>query len=389
MEHRTLMTATIEAERIFIKVHLQVLGADVAVDAPNAVLRQAPEAFQRVRVRVAIDVYLRGMMDALVFVSHPLQLLVSGSFVCEHSRRGQHMSFNQREDGRLSGVGYHLCDDSPLAFYRTPNSSFAYCAATRPEFLIRVLVAFLSAVEAFVCLYFARQRLIITFQHLADQMEHSPSGLVGNANLTTQLLGRDAATSRGHDVYGVKPELQRGCGILEDSSLHRMLMASAILTSIGRALSIAMMLRNLLAFRTEDTVGIVAFNQPFQTSSIIGKLPLELHERVGAIRRSASDWLVAIRFAHELTVAQGSTAVKGIHTLENTYEYFMHCWGNLISQKNDTRQAWFDKNFPDQSLTPELVDDFRQQTMNAAFAAKNALMIVLKLLAFQVPKLGV
>jgi hypothetical protein len=88
-------------------------------------------------------------------------------------------------------------------------------------------------------------------------------------------------------------------------------------------------------------------------------------------------------------VAARDDAGERFEDLENTYEYFMHFWEDLINQNNHTRQVWFDKNFPGQSLTPERVDDFRQRTMNAAFAARDALMIVLKLLAFQVPKLGV
>ena len=38
VEHRTLLAATIKAEGIFIKVHLQVLPADASIHAAYAVL---------------------------------------------------------------------------------------------------------------------------------------------------------------------------------------------------------------------------------------------------------------------------------------------------------------------------------------------------------------
>jgi hypothetical protein len=137
---------------------------------------------------------------------------------------------------------------------------------------------------------------------------------VGNTNFTTQLLRRNPTASRGHDVDRVEPEFQRSCGILKYSAFHRMLMASAILASVRRALGIAMMFRDHLALGTEHPIWVMALNQIFETGGIVGELPLELHERIGAIRRAASGWIVAIRFAHALTVAQGSTAVKGIRT---------------------------------------------------------------------------
>lgn len=308
------MAASIKSERVFIKIHLQVLVAYVPIDTTNTVFREAPKSFESVGVCVSVNVHLRGMVDALVSITHLRQTFVGSSFVCKYSGCGQDVGLNQWKDSRFGRVGYYLCDDSAFPLYRSPDSGFTNRAATGPELFIRVLVAFFPAVETFVALYLAGQRLAISFEHLSDQMEHAPSGLVRNTNFATQLFCRDSATSRGHDVDGVKPEFQRGRGVLEDSPFHRVLMASAILTSIRRALSIAMVLRNLLALRTEDAVWIMALSKIIETGGVIRELPLKLHERIGAIRRSASGWLVAICFAHESTVAQGSTAVKGIHT---------------------------------------------------------------------------
>ena len=56
--------AAIEPEGIFVEVHLQILRADVVVDATNPVLRQAPEPLNRVRVRIARDIYVRCVVDA-------------------------------------------------------------------------------------------------------------------------------------------------------------------------------------------------------------------------------------------------------------------------------------------------------------------------------------
>jgi hypothetical protein len=47
-------------------------------------------------------------------------------------------------------------------------------------------------------------------QHLADFVEHAPRGLVGNAKLSLQLLGRDAATGLGHQEDSVEPKPKRG-----------------------------------------------------------------------------------------------------------------------------------------------------------------------------------
>ena len=93
---------------------------------------------------------------------------------------------------------------------------------------------------------------------------------------------------------------------------------SAILTSVRWPSSLTMMLRGGVTRRAMNAVWIETVYEPFETRDVIRKLPLKLHDRIGAVRRSASDWIVAIRFAHALKVAHGSTSVKGRHAFAKT-----------------------------------------------------------------------
>jgi hypothetical protein len=72
--------SSIEPESILVQVALQVIPADVVIDAANAVLGQAPKALDRVGVRVARDINLRRVMDSLVLVAHPFERAVGNVF---------------------------------------------------------------------------------------------------------------------------------------------------------------------------------------------------------------------------------------------------------------------------------------------------------------------
>jgi hypothetical protein len=74
--------------------------------------------------------------------------------------------------------------------------------------------------------------------------------------------------------------------------------------------------------------------------------------------------------------------------MENAYEYLVNFWNELTNAQNDTRREWFERNFPGQSLTPEDIDEFREKFLAGAKAARESLVTVLNLLAFQVTRLG-
>lgn len=55
-EHRAPVVPVVVPERVFVEVHLQVLGRHRVVDAADAALQERPEAFDGVRMNVPADV---------------------------------------------------------------------------------------------------------------------------------------------------------------------------------------------------------------------------------------------------------------------------------------------------------------------------------------------
>jgi len=289
--------SAIEAERIFIQVHLQILRGDAVIDAANAVLCGTPEAFNRVRVCIARDIDTLTVMDTLVLIAAPFERVVGDIFVREDDALGQYSLLDMRNERCSLGVRNNFSYNFAAAFNQTEYGRFASAASPRVLPFIPMLVFLQSAIETFVRFNLAGQWPIF-IEHRADLVKDTPCAFVRNAKLPLQLFGADSASRRSHQVHGIKPEFQRRGRILKDCADHRMLMTSTELAAIGRASLGAMMLGYLLAFRAENSVGVEPFNQLLKASCVVWILALELHQRIGGIRSARTERIVAIDLAH-------------------------------------------------------------------------------------------
>jgi hypothetical protein len=296
----------IEAEGVFIQVHLQILCTDVVIDASNPVLRQTPEALDRVRVRIARNVYVRCVVDAAMTVAHPLNRIVDVGFIAEdHTLR--HDSFAQmRKDRPALNVRDDASVNAPALFDSAPDCGLADCAARMRDALVFVFVVFLPAVKGLVGFDLAGELRAIAFiQHRANLVEYAPCALVGNAKFPLQLFRADTASRGSHQKDRVKPEFQGSGGILKNGAAHRMILMTAILAGISGAFSNAVMRSYLLAFWAADTVWIEPILKPLQAGRIVRKLLLKLHHRERAVGRTRSDRVVSIRLAHIQIYSRG------------------------------------------------------------------------------------
>lgn len=163
-----------------------------------------------------------------------------------------------------------------------------------------VLVFLQTAVKAFVYFNFPRQiRAVAAFvQHRPKLLQHAPCALIGHAKLALQLLRTDTALGRRHKVDCLEPEFQRSSGILKDGPAHRVLVVPAILAGVGRALGFTIMFSNRLTLRAKNTFWMEPFHKPFETSRIIRKVALKLHDSIRAVRCPGPKGWVAVNLAH-------------------------------------------------------------------------------------------
>jgi hypothetical protein len=287
----------IEAETVFIQVHLQILGANIVVDATNPVLRQAPETLYRVRVSIARDIDALTVMDALVLIAAPFKWIVGDIFVREDDALGQYSLPDMRNERCGLSIRNDLRHDSAASFNETEYRCFASPAGSRVLPFAAMLVLFQAAIETFVRFNLARQWSVFV-EHRANLVKHAPSTFVGNTKLAFQLLGPDSASRGRHDVDRIEPEFQGRCRILKDSAAHRMFVVAAILASVGWPLRLAVVLGYFLAGRAMNAFWIEPFNQPFETSRVVREIPLKFHQRISAVGDARTYRHVAINLAH-------------------------------------------------------------------------------------------
>ena len=151
-------------------------------------------------------------MDALMTVSAFPYIAIRFQLVSKDGGLRHDVFFDKRHQGIRVHTLSRLSDHAPATFNRADNGNFADHAAPMNLSLAHIFVHVLSlaAYIRFVNFYLAGKRLAILIrEHRANLFEHAPCRFVCHSKFALKLLGRDAATGRGHKIDGIKPEAQR------------------------------------------------------------------------------------------------------------------------------------------------------------------------------------
>lgn len=201
---------------------------------------------------------------------------------------------------RLLDVGHCHGNDTTLPLHDAENRSLVGVSARTPT-----LPTSPPADVCFVGFHSARQRVAVLFHKLAsNQVRHAPGRLVRDAKLALQLLCGDAASSAGHEVHRIEPQMQRGRRLVEDRPRCWVEVVPATRTRprlalLRHAVALEDALRFALrAVRVFAIRRVALAPKDFETRRIVGVLLHELHEGVAGLRRLGSDWLVAVHRWH-------------------------------------------------------------------------------------------
>ena len=97
-------------------------------------------------------------------------------------------------------------------------------------------------------------------------------GRVGNAQLALQLLRRDTVASRGEQIHGVKPLLQRRMGLMKRRSDHRVDVVTAPGAGISLLLPDPSEFSMLAALRAINRFAVAKLHKVVRASVVIGEL---------------------------------------------------------------------------------------------------------------------
>jgi len=213
--------ATVETERHFVQVGLQVLGADLVPAANDSALEQRERRFDGVRVGIAVNVDLRLVFDGLVFggdarlcecggirtelVSHDYINILRDVFLNVLCQRARLHIVSMEETKRSLAL---------------PNADYDFLFALRVSDFV-LMTALLSTDESFVNLYSTVEHGSVYFDHSATYaMAEIPCGLVRAFVLPPdrplELHGAHALLGFTEQKCGKEPYRQRQVRVVED-----------------------------------------------------------------------------------------------------------------------------------------------------------------------------
>lgn len=275
------------AELEFIGVKLQILFADLVERAHNAALHHGPEAFNGLRVNVAVNIFPLTMMHHAmrkVLVYIPIAFVVVG-------RDQAYPMRNRFLDKTVKRICVSVFDyagnDITFTLDRANNDVFAMsaCAAevTASAFPFVFVLGF-AADERFVYFDVADQLAeLYATERGPDLVAHEPCCVIRTkSHVTANLECTDSLFAREHKMHDTKPFAQRLVGILEDrADKHGESIANRIALVALPVMILGAVLMDVLviAARALNTIRPAIARQVSAASIFIREKLLELSNR--------------------------------------------------------------------------------------------------------------
>jgi hypothetical protein len=278
------VVAVVISELKFGDVQRQIFLADLVIGADNAALQDAPEAFNRVGVNGADDVFAASVADHLMGIQL-LDVVVADPFVGNeqadlvrhsvHDEFGEHFAAHGIDDTR---------HDVALAADGADNRHLARTKATTTRLttaLPKVFILGFATDEGFVHLDHAAQFVEILFdQRRANAMAHIPSRLVGaEADIAMDLPRAHALLAGQQQMNDAIPSTQIDLGILENGpgNVGEPIAASAAIRAFPFEFhSLERVTPFPATARANHAVRPAPGDQVFVASPLIGECRLEL-----------------------------------------------------------------------------------------------------------------
>ena len=227
------------------------------IDAIHSALEHSPDALNAVRADAILAVLSGSVVDAIVTKEQTIKADIPRGFVTEDRRANFDVGMNCGLDGKGVRRAHWHSYGTSTALPDAQHGGFADAATASPQFLVLVLIGFLAADVALVCLNNAAQfvNVFIGAARLAQTLQHKPCRLLGNANLFRQLQARDALPSGYEQVHGIEPLVQRNMAALEDRSCADREVKGTGIAAIEANLGLLADAFTALALRAERAIG--------------------------------------------------------------------------------------------------------------------------------------
>lgn len=193
-----------------------MLAGYVDMSTANTVFQPRPDTFKRVRMCVAPNPFHSAVVYGFVVVTGLTQNFVGVKLVSANARAFIYVLFNDRNQSCTASIRDDMGHEITVPFDHSENGGFLGVFTWSAHNVV------FTANIGFVDLDVTRQPIVtVRIGHvLANFMAHSPSTLVGDAQLPLQFLSGDSMPGCGEQVHGVEPLLEGRPGSLKWSSRH-------------------------------------------------------------------------------------------------------------------------------------------------------------------------
>src|ERR1700723_56017 len=210
--------ATVEPIGHFANVAVKVLGRNPMVNADDLALQERPDAFDTVRVDMAVaDVFAAAVVDVEGGIG-AAQAGISGVLVRVDRVAVAHVGADDRLNGLAVNVGDGSGAQLAVALQHTHDDCLASAALRAGGALVGVLVLRLAAHESLINLNAAFQRRVERLRagSVAEAVKDEPGRLLGHAKVGGERRGSDALGVRRDHPDSRVPRTERQLRILED-----------------------------------------------------------------------------------------------------------------------------------------------------------------------------
>ncbi|MCX6354050.1 MAG: hypothetical protein NTZ78_03980 [Candidatus Aureabacteria bacterium] len=255
-----------------IDIMLKILPAHMMICTVDGSLELRPETLYGIDMDISVYILLFAMLYYPMFISVLACLIVNRKIIRHERGTFSDIALDNRHDRGGLHVFCNPCFDIPLALDYTDNWSFALCSSASFPFTLAADVGLIDFDDS-------GQLTAILRHELSDLLLHTPCRLVGNSDVSLDLLTGYAIAGLAHKEDRIEPTPERCRGFVKYRTRYGMKLISAPRTYIALAGTHAIETA-LAAFRTCVVTAISFVKDMLKANIIIGEVFVELFYRV-------------------------------------------------------------------------------------------------------------
>ncbi len=238
------------------------------INTAYSTLYQGPKSLNGISVRTPDNIIASGMITFDMVKPGIIKGIIDLIFIRVNKGSTLHILGNQRHHSRSLYIGNNFGADLAMPLSNADHGDFMRAFS----WAALIIASPFTAVISLINFNLIGKNTSVLIKKCTNLPKHTPSSLIGHAMLSLKCFSGKTRSSSRHLMDSIKPYMKWCRRFAKDGISKWGYLPAAIIAFINRLLSQLVMLCDLIAYWTMNTIRPKMILNPLKASIIIGKM---------------------------------------------------------------------------------------------------------------------